>query len=99
MKKHLGLFLFVLVSNIVYGEDIGMVPPAFGNSVQEYYLEAFRLNREKRSARLNALKTPEEAKLYISDIRKRIRSLFQFPSSKCPLNAEITGKIELPSVL
>ena len=53
MKKHLGLFLFVLVSNIVYGEDIGMVPPAFGNSVQEYYLEAFRLNREKRSARLN----------------------------------------------
>ena len=96
MKKHLGLFLFVLVSNIVYGEDIGMVPPAFGNSVQEYYLEAFRLNREKRSARLNALKTPEEAKLYISDIRKRIRSLFQFPSSKSPLNAEITGKIELP---
>lgn len=68
----------------------------FGNSVQEFYLRAIRNNARKREEKLASLKTREDAEAYVADVRKKVKSIFQFPAEKCPLNMQITGEIDHP---
>lgn len=69
---------------------------AFGNAVQDFYLEKFRRNQAERKARLDALKTRQDAENFVADIRKKVRSCFHFPAEKCPLDAKITGTVDYP---
>lgn len=68
----------------------------YGNSVQEFYLRAFRENFKKRKERIDSLKTKRDALNYIADVRKKVRSIFQFPEKKCPLNPRFTGELPFP---
>lgn len=68
----------------------------FGNSVQEFYLRSVRKNYYDRKAKLAALKTKEDALKYVEDIRKKVKTIFQFPAEKCPLDVQITGELEFP---
>lgn len=71
----------------------------FGNSVQEFYLREFRKNSEARKAVLASLKTKQDALNYIADVRKKVKSVFQFPAEKCPLNLKVTGELKFPGGL
>ena len=68
----------------------------FGNAVQEFYLEKVRHTQAVRKARLAALKTREDAEKLVAETRAKVRSCFQFPAEKCPLNAKITGTLDAP---
>lgn len=68
----------------------------FGNTVQEFYLEKVRHTQAVRKARLAALKTREDAEKLVAETRAKVRSCFQFPAEKCPLNAKITGTLDAP---
>ena len=68
----------------------------FGNAVQEFYLEKIRLNQQERKKRLAMLKTRGDAEKLVAETRAKVRSCFQFPAEKCPLNAGITGTQEYP---
>ena len=68
----------------------------YGNSVQEFYLRAFRENFRKRKERINSLKTKQDALNYIAEVREKIKTIFQFPAEKCPLNPRFTGEISFP---
>ena len=63
----------------------------FGNSVQEFYLRAVRKNYINRKAKIAGLNTEEDALNYVEEVRKKVKTIFQFPAEKCPLNIK-TGK-------
>ena len=68
----------------------------FGNAVQEFYLEKVRHTQAVRKARLASLKTREDAEKLVAETRAKVRSCFQFPAEKCPLNAKVTGTQDHP---
>ena len=68
----------------------------FGNAVQEFYLEKVRHTQAVRKARLSSLKNREDAEEMVKETRAKVRSCFQFPAEKCPLNAKITGALDYP---
>ena len=68
----------------------------FGNAVQEFYLEKVRHTQAVRKARLAALKTRADAEKLVAETRAKVRSCFQFPAEKCPLNAKVTGMQDHP---
>ncbi|MBR4664549.1 MAG: acetylxylan esterase, partial [Lentisphaeria bacterium] len=68
----------------------------FGNAVQEFYLEKVRHTQAVRKARLASLKTREDAEKFVAETRAKVRSCFQFPAEKCPLNAKVTGTADYP---
>ena len=68
----------------------------FGSTVQDFYLEKVRFNQQERKKRLGSLKTREDAEKLIAETRAKVRSCFQFPAEKCPLNARVTGTKDFP---
>ena len=68
----------------------------FGNAVQDFYLEKVRHTQAVRKARLASLKTREDAEKLVAETRAKVRSCFQFPAEKCPLNAKVTGVQDHP---
>ena len=66
----------------------------FGEVVQEYYVKKFRKNTELRRRKLNSLNSATAAWQYVEEVKKRIRSSYDFPAEKCPLDARITGTIQ-----
>ena len=68
----------------------------FGSTVQDFYLEKVRSNQQERKKRLGSLKTREDAEKLIAETRAKVRSCFQFPAEKCPLNARVTGTKDFP---
>lgn len=85
---------FFLFAAAAWGGEAVPTLPAFGNSVQEFYLEAFRKNHAERKVRLEAVKTRADAERYAAEARKRVRDCFHFPSRKSPLAARTTGRRE-----
>lgn len=69
----------------------------FGNSVQEYYLDIIRKQKENRKARLRAVVDADSANKYIEEVRQKISELFRFPTVKCPLNTQVTGELKFDS--
>ncbi|MBR2625699.1 MAG: acetylxylan esterase [Lentisphaeria bacterium] len=68
----------------------------YGALLQEYNVERIRqLNRE-RDARLEALKTRDDALAYIADVRAKIASAFALPERTGVPAAKITGIIDTP---
>ena len=66
----------------------------YGEVVQEYYVKKFRKNTELRRRKLNSLNSATAAWQYVEEVKKRIRSSYDFPAEKCPLDARITGTIQ-----
>ena len=54
--------------------------PLFGTAVQDYYLDLVRKNFTARKARLEALRTKEDAERYVAGVRAKIAKLFPFPA-------------------
>ena len=63
--------------------------PLFGTAVQDYYLDLVRKNFTARKARLEALRTKEDAERYVAGVRAKIAKLFPFPAEKTPESARI----------
>lgn len=72
---------------------------SYGGSIQDYYLDLFRRNQAERKARLAALKTKEDAEKLIAETRRKVRSCFQFPPERRPLNARTTGVLDSPDFI
>lgn len=60
----------------------------FCGSLNEYYVEKFRAMAQSRRERLAKINTPEAAGQYIAEVRKRIKSYFNFPTERCDLQAQ-----------
>ena len=60
--------------------------PLYGNELNEFYVRKVRHNFAERSARLAAVRTKEDARAYVAELKEKVRSIFQFPE-KTPLNA------------
>ncbi|MBO7146493.1 MAG: acetylxylan esterase [Lentisphaeria bacterium] len=73
--------------------------PIFGNAVQEYYLDLVRKNYWDRKARLEAIRTREDAEKYVAEVREKVLSLFPLPQEKTPLDARITGSKDMGSYI
>ena len=71
--------------------------PLFGTAVQDYYLDLVRKNFKDRKARLDALRTREDAERYVADVRAKIARLFPLPAEKTPLDAYETGTLDCGS--
>ena len=50
----------------------------FCGSLNEYYVEKFRAMAQTRRERLAKITTPEAAGEYVAEVRKRIKSYFNF---------------------
>ncbi|MBQ7695001.1 MAG: acetylxylan esterase [Lentisphaeria bacterium] len=66
----------------------------FGSLLQEYYVDLFRKNAEIRKKKLAALKTPEDVRAYISELRAKFDRAYTFPTEKCPLDPQSCGVIQ-----
>ena len=66
----------------------------FGSLLQEYYVDLFRKNAEVRKKKLAALKTPEDVRAYISELRAKFDRAYTFPAEKCPLDPQSCGVIQ-----
>ena len=67
----------------------------FGTAVQDYYLDLVRENFNKRKARLEQVRTREDALRYINEVKSKISKLFPLPEEKTPLDAHETGVLDL----
>ena len=68
----------------------------FGNALQNYFTNRFRRHSAARKKHIDALKNKADAEKYIFSVRKKIRSILQFPREKSPLLPQITGKLTFP---
>ena len=66
----------------------------FGSLLQEYYVDLFRKNAEIRKKKLAALKTPEDVRAYIAELRAKFDRAYTFPTEKCPLDPQSCGVIQ-----
>lgn len=69
---------------------------SFGTAVQEFYLREVRKNHLERKERFAAIKTREDALRYIADIRTKVRSIFDLPTEKSPLNVRVVKELSFP---
>ena len=69
--------------------------PLYGNELNEYYVRKVRRNFKERAARLAAIRTKEEALAYVTELKEKMRSVFQFPE-RTPLNARTVVRREMP---
>lgn len=69
--------------------------PLYGNELNEYYVRKVRRNFAERSARLAAIRTKEEARDYVAELKVKMRSVFQFPE-RTPLNSRTVVRREMP---
>ncbi len=66
----------------------------FPRMVQEYYVRQIRRIEEEANRRRAALKTPEDARAYVEEVRRRIQDSFGPWPEKTPLNPRVTGTVE-----
>ena len=64
----------------------------YGSNINEAYVELARKNFAERQERLAKIKTAEDAKAYIADVREKIKRIFQLPQERTPLNPVVTGE-------
>ncbi|MBE6393915.1 MAG: hypothetical protein E7044_07675 [Lentisphaerae bacterium] len=75
-----------------------------GNMLQNYYLKKFQALDRKRDARLNKIKTREDAEKYISEIREKLKNVFGPMPQVKPIKPQVTGtlateKLQIDKVL
>ena len=56
----------------------------YTQAVNDYYVDLFRKNFEANEAKINALKSREEALAYQLEVREKIRKCFDLPERKAP---------------
>lgn len=67
----------------------------YGNMMQEYVVGRIRTLNAERDARINALKTREDALAYIESVREKIAKVFSaMPSDRSVPKYELTGTVE-----
>ena len=65
------------------------------NMLYQYYLNKTNAALNRRSERISALKSAEDVKQYQADVRRKLACSFGPLPTRTPLNARITGEIEL----
>jgi cephalosporin-C deacetylase-like acetyl esterase len=80
----------------VRAEEPAVVPPLnrFPRMVHEYFVDRVRAIDQRRTERLAAIDTLEEALAYRQQVRDKIRQSFGPLPERTPLNARVTGVIE-----
>lgn len=66
----------------------------FCDKVQDFYVRKLRDHGLRRKERLDAIKTPEDLKVYQQELKEKIRRCFQLPEEKTPLAPRITGTVK-----
>ena len=66
----------------------------FGSMIQEHAVRRIRALNEKRTARINALQTREDAEKYVAEVRAKVRSCFHLPSDRSVPEVELCGVVE-----
>jgi dienelactone hydrolase len=73
-----------------------MVWNGYQHMVLDQYVSQVREVHRERSARLERITTPQEAVAYQQQVRAVVESAFSPMPPKTPLNARVTGELELP---
>ncbi len=73
-----------------------MVTNRYPHMVHEYYVARIRRILEQRRSRIDQLRTRSDAEAYVRKTRRAVRRCFPAMPKRTPLNATITGKLELP---
>jgi len=68
----------------------------YGHMVHDYYVAKLREMHQERTARLETVSSPKEARAYQKRVKEAIRRAFQPTPAKTPLNPRITGIVERP---
>ena len=63
----------------------------FGDMVQHYYQTEFRRNRDLRRARLDAIRTREDAERYVAATQARLRAIYRLPQDHTPPPYSVTS--------
>jgi dienelactone hydrolase len=74
-----------------------MVRNGYQHMVLDQYVAQVREVRRRRSARLKRIATPQEAIAYQQEVRATVESAFSPRPPRTPLNARVTGELELAS--
>ena len=74
-----------------------MIRNGYQHMVLDQYVAQVRQVRDARAARLEAIATPKDALAYRQRVRAVIDRAFSPRPPKTPLNARVTGELELPS--
>lgn len=69
----------------------------FGSLLQEYYVKKFRQNAELRRQKIAAITSAAGAAKFVADTKAKVRSAYNLPTEKCPLNPVITETVDHPS--
>lgn len=69
----------------------------YPHMVLDRYVTLVRTLADERRGRLEQLTTPQQAVAYQALVRERIARAFSPRPPKTPLNAQVTGKLELPA--
>lgn len=82
-----------------WGEDATEIAPLnrFPRMLQEYYVARVRAVEQAALTAKMALRTPDQARRYQRDVRRRIRDCFGPFPDRTPLRARVTGTIERQS--
>ncbi len=88
--------LLVMAVAVVWGD---ITTGRRGDMLQRYYEQQFQAKFKERKERLSKITTRADALRYQQEVREKLRASFgEFPE-KTPLNARITGQIDLGKVL
>ena len=66
--------------------------------IHTYYQHKIEQVLAERSLRLAALRTPEQARRYVAEARRKVTSCFGPFPERTPLNARVTGTLALPGI-
>lgn len=66
----------------------------YQHMVLDYYVERFRVLRDKRRKRLQGISTQEQAVAYQKRVRRALRNCLGPQPSRSALNARVTGTVE-----
>ena len=66
----------------------------FGNMVHEYAVRRIRALNKERTARIEALRTREDAEKYVTEVRGKVRSCFSVPADRSVPEVELCGTVE-----
>ena len=66
----------------------------YGNMLQEAVVNRMRALNEARTARIDAIKTKDEAEKYVQEVREKVQSCFPMPEDRSVPAAELCGVIE-----
>ena len=66
----------------------------YGNMVQEYAVSRIRELNEKRTARIDALQSCEDAQKYVDEVRSKVQSCFPMPADRSVPVSELCDTVE-----